>query len=41
MAGTWDMVPLRIGMDAQEYLDMRKWICERAAEIEGREYEHK
>jgi hypothetical protein len=31
-----DMIPLRIGMDEQEYLDMQRWICERAAEIEGR-----
>lgn len=38
MAETWDMIPLRIGMDEREYLDMRRWICERAAEIEGREY---
>jgi hypothetical protein len=38
MADTWDMVPLRIGMDEGEYINMRKWICQRAAEIEGREY---
>jgi hypothetical protein len=33
-----DMIPLRIGMDEQEYLDMQRWICERAAEIEGRSH---
>jgi hypothetical protein len=38
MANTYDMIPLRIGMGEREYLDMRKWIYERAAEIEGREY---
>lgn len=39
MADTWDMIPLRIGMDYQEHIDMQKWICRRAAEIEGRAYE--
>lgn len=38
MADTYDMIPLRIGMVQGEWLDMRRWICERAAEIEGREY---
>ncbi len=38
MAETWDMIPLRVGMGQTEYLDMRRWICERAAEIEGREH---
>ena len=35
-AGRYDVIPLKIGMDEREYLDMRRWICERAAEIEGR-----
>jgi hypothetical protein len=38
MAGTYDMIPLKIGMDEYQVLDMQRWICERAAEIEGREY---
>ena len=38
MADTWDMIPLRIGLSDREYLDMQRWICRRAAEIEGREY---
>lgn len=37
-AQEYDMIPVKIGMSIGEHLDMRKWICERAAEIEGREY---
>lgn len=37
-AQEYDMIPVKIGMPHNEYLDMRRWICERAAEIEGREY---
>ncbi len=36
MAETWDIIPLRIGLSDREYLDMQRWICKRAAEIEGR-----
>jgi len=36
MAETWDMIPLRVGLSDSEYLNMQRWICERAAEIEGR-----
>ena len=38
MADTYDMVPLKFGMNLREFVDMQRWICERAAQIEGREY---
>jgi hypothetical protein len=37
-AQEYDVIPIKIGMSENEYLDMRRWICERAADIEGREY---
>ena len=36
-AADYDFVPLKFGAGAYEYLDMKRWICERAAEIEGRQ----
>jgi len=39
MAELYDLIPLRIGMDEQEYVDMRRWICQRAAAIEGRAWD--
>lgn len=38
MADMYDMIPLKINMNEREYFDMRGWICEQAAAIEGREY---
>lgn len=41
MADMYDMIPLKINMDEREALDMQQWICRRAAEIEGRDYERR
>lgn len=35
----YSVIPIKVGMGYSEYLDVQRWICERAAQIEGREYE--